>query len=406
METIRIAPLRHRNALQVGVFFPFSTEIKNYVKSFPGMTWSRTHSCFYFLDTSESLKAFRSHIAEKGWFLNDSAYKKIAFSAPKKKLPKPSSVKNKNVDAPYLLKQLPESHHTAVTHYYLYLRGLRLSENTVKVYGYFIVRFLYFLKHKPLQDLRNKDVRDYLEQVIAKEKYSISSHRQCVSALKHFAKDHPNTEMDLQFLERPKKDKKLPVILSKEEVIDLLRVTKNLKHRTILAMLYSGGLRIGELLSLRLQDIDLDRMQVHVKRAKGRKDRTVKLAQVMRPLLYNYVQTYAPSFYLIEGTEGSVYSSSSVRAFLQKSCQLAKIRKRVTPHTLRHSYATHMMDNGVALRHIQELLGHAKPETTMVYTHVSQQDLLDVQNPLDATMDRLTKNDKEVPNVSISRKLL
>ena len=143
-----------------------------------------------------------------------------------------------------------------------------------------------------------------------------------------------------------------------------------------------------------------------MKRAKGRKDRTVKLAQVMRPLLYNYVQTYAPSFYLIEGTDGSVYSSSSVRAFLQKSCQLAKIRKRVTPHTLRHSYATHMMDNGVALRHIQELLGHAKPETTMVYTHVSQQDLLDVQKPLDATMDRLTKNDKEVPNVSISRKLL
>ena len=211
---------------------------------------------------------------------------------------------------------------------------------------------------------------------------------------------------DFDSLQRPKKDKKLPVILSREEVIALLKATPNLKHRTILALLYSAGLRIGELLALRCDAIDLDRMQIHIKQGKGRKDRTVKLAQTIVPLLLNYMESYGPTHYLIPGRDGQKYSAGSIRTFLKKSCARAGILKAVTPHTLRHSYATHMMDHGVALRHIQELLGHAKPETTMIYTHVSQRDLLEVANPLDVTLSRISKNANEQQKVLISRQKL
>ena len=137
-------------------------------------------------------------------------------------------------------------------------------------------------------------------------------------------------------------------------------------------LLYSSGLRIGEVTSLLLKNIDILRRQIKVEGGKGRKDRFVVLANTFLPLLQNYLSTFKPAFYFVEGTEGKKYSQSSIRKFLFKSVQKAGISKKVTPHTLRHSYATHLLENGVGLRHIQELLGHAKPETTMIYTHVAK----------------------------------
>ncbi|MDT7829812.1 tyrosine-type recombinase/integrase [Pricia sp. S334] len=137
-----------------------------------------------------------------------------------------------------------------------------------------------------------------------------------------------------------------------------------MKHRAILVLTYSVGLRIREVLSLQLHHIDIDRRQLLVKNAKGRKDRNVILAESFLRLFENYFSTYAPKKYFVEGPIGSRYSAASVRAFLKRSCERAGIKKRVTPHTLRHSFATHLMGNGVGLRHVQEILGHAKPETT------------------------------------------
>lgn len=197
----------------------------------------------------------------------------------------------------------------------------------------------------------------------------------------------------------------LPSVLSKEEVIDLLRATHNLKHRTILALLYSCGLRISEVLRLRLADIDLDRRQLVIYQAKGRKDRYVVLAESTIPLLLNYVSSYKPKGYLFQGSKGGVYSTTSIRAFLKRSCKRAGIRKRVTPHTLRHSYATHLVEDGVNLRLIQELLGHSKPETTMIYTHVAKKDLLAVRSPLDTALLELRPTDKNLLNQSLSGNL-
>jgi len=284
-----------------------------------------------------------------------------------------------------------------------HLRGKRLSQSTVSVYGYFILRFLDFAKTWEQPSWSNKTIDLFLEHVIAKEDYSISSHRQCISALKYFTALFELTDFDASQLNRPKKSRILPVVLSKEEVIDLLQATRNLKHRTILALIYSSGLRIGELLNLKIKDIDLDRNQVFVRQSKGRKDRTVILSEVIRPLLLNYLSTYRPKIYVIEGQNGGRYSSTSIRTFLKRSCKHAGISKHITPHTLRHSFATHMMENGVSLRHIQSLLGHSKPETTMIYTHVVQKDLLRIKSPLDTAVEALTKSENNPQKVLLSR---
>lgn len=208
--------------------------------------------------------------------------------------------------------------------------------------------------------------------------------------------------MEVEKLPRPSRSRYLPIVLSKEEVVDLLRATKNLKHRTIIAMLYSAGLRISEALNLELKDIDVDRRQLHIKNAKGRKDRFVVLAESFIPLYKNYYMTYSPRNYFIEGPDYKKYTAGSIRNFLKQSCKLANIGKRVTPHTLRHSYATHLIENGVGLRYVQDLLGHSKPETTMIYTHVAKKDLLQIQSPLDTAFITLSETDKKQQNQSFS----
>ena len=262
-----------------------------------------------------------------------------------------------------------------------YLLGQRLSPSTITTYSNFIIGFLKFLNDRPLAEVDNTVVRLFVEQQVKQRNYAISTHRQLISAIKHFGTLFLESEIDTSQLKRPFKSKYLPTVLSEEEVIDLLRFTRNLKHRVILALLYSSGLRIGELMNLKLQHIDLDRRQLYVKNSKGRKDRVVILAESFIPLLLNYLTSYSPKDYFIEGANGKAYAASSVRKFLKRSCQRAGIKKRVTPHTLRHSYATHLIEKGVGLRYVQELLGHAKPETTMIYTHVAKKDLLAIRSP-------------------------
>lgn len=190
--------------------------------------------------------------------------------------------------------------------------------------------------------------------------------------------------------------------MSKIEIIKILQVTKNLKHRAIIGLLYSSGLRIGEVINLELNCFDLDRKQLHIKNGKGRSDRIVILADSFIKLFNNYYYTYLPKVYFIENPKGGKYSPVSIRAFLKQNCKLAGISKTVTPHTLRHSYATHLLENGTDLRYIQVLLGHSRPETTMIYTHVAQKDLQTIQSPLDTTIYELSLRDNDNIKLTIS----
>lgn len=285
-----------------------------------------------------------------------------------------------------------------------YLRGKVLSESTVRTYYVHILDFTIYLNGKPVNELVNRDVERFVEDVCVKRQYSISTHRQVISAIKQFASFHTTCGIENLSLERPRKSRFLPVVLSKQEVIDLLRNTRNTKHKAVLALLYSSGLRIGELINLELNDIDVDRKQIFIRSGKGRKDRYVIMAESFRQLFHGYLMTYRPLKYFVEGNSpGQQYSPVSVRSFLKRSCKLARINKNVTPHTLRHSYATHLLEQGVDLRYIQELLGHSRPETTMIYTHVSKKDMLKIESPLDTLLKQMTSPNNKNNNPSISR---
>lgn len=352
------------------------------IRAYPRTKWSKTKRIYYLDYSLEALNKLFDYLREKGYYVDYSALRKS---------------KNRRVSKPGRPKRIGLNKDQKLIHeqYERYLRGLRYSKSTVTTYANFIEIFLDFLGNAPVEKVDNDTVRRFTEKIVEDRRYGISTHRQMVSALKHFADRFTDVAYDKLELKRPKKSSRLPTVLSQAEVLDLIRVTVNLKHRMILALMYSAGLRIGEVIRLELRDLDIDRRQIIVRQSKGRKDRHVMMAESLLPLILNYINSYQPEDIVFVGGRGGYYSPGSIRAFLRRSCGLAGISKRVTPHTLRHSFATHMIENGVNLRHVQALLGHRKPETTMIYTHVAKKDLLRIRSPLDEAVSRHLDSDKK-----------
>ena len=291
---------------------------------------------------------------------------------------------------------LSKQHYEMVKHYYYHLKGKRYSDQTIKLYGGMVTEFLLFYNSDDMLAVNNEAIHAFNERVIIKKNLSVSYQRQFVSAMKLFCKLYLLDNVTEEGLRRPKKRRKLPVVLSPEEVIAVLRYTANLKHRTALALIYSSGLRINELLNLKVADVDLIRKQVRIVQSKGWKDRYVVLSEKFLILFHNYLQTYEPKDYLFEGQEGGKYSAKSLSNVLKRSSTKAGIKKHITLHTLRHSYATHLLENGIDIRYIQTLLGHSRPETTMIYTHVRRKDLSRIKSPLDLILEN-QNNPSNIP---------
>ena len=190
----------------------------------------------------------------------------------------------------------------------------------------------------------------------------------------------PNRFYDI---ERPIKKDKLPEVISKQEVQAMIQRTKNLKHKCIIALLYSTGMRRGELLNLKLTDIDSKRMSVFIRNGKGGKDRYTLLGQQMLKDLRGYYQKFEPEIWLFEGKKGEKYSGTSVENVVKDAARRANIKKRVTPHTLRHCFGTHSLETGIDLRYVQTIMGHQTSKTTEIYTHVSSSTLSGIKNLLD-----------------------
>ncbi|PNQ72512.1 integrase [Hanstruepera neustonica] len=391
LPIITLSRAQHRQANQILIGFKHDWVLMDVVKHLPNAKWSKTLKSWYIANNPENLKlifsVFKGHAIINSSQLFNTPKTKVGSSKPKGK------------------RTLTQSNRDLLNGFYRFLKGKRYSKSTVDTYSFFVADFIEFHNAKNINTLTIKEVRAFIETVFIKRHYSISSQRQFISAVKQFIIYYPDTQISNLQLTRPKKSKTLPLVLSQNEIIDLIRCTQNLKHRAIIALIYSCGLRISELINLKLTDINIDRKQLAIKNGKGRKDRYVSLAESFIPLLSNYYHTYKPKVYFVEGQSGGKYSAESIRQFLKRCCKAAEIHKPVTPHTLRHSYATHLLENGVDLRYIQELLGHAKPETTMIYTHVSRKDLLQITNPLDSALKQMGKTDKTNINVLLSRNL-
>lgn len=281
-------------------------------------------------------------------------------------------------------KQLPELTKESIIileDFRAYLNRLRYSKNTINSYFECLSIFIRFQKNTPLKTITLCDIERFNDEYIIAN--SASFQNQVINALKCYFTNRLNIHFNTSELERPRTAKRLPIILSLQEVENILNITVNLKHLSMLVLIYSSGLRSGELINLKISDIDSDRMIIHIKGAKGKKDRIVPLAESTLGLLREYFKSYRPKEYLFNGESNLVYSKSSLQAVFRKACRLAKINKRVTLHSLRHSYATHLLEEGVNLRYIQEILGHNSSKTTEIYTHVSSNSARKVVSPIE-----------------------
>lgn len=281
------------------------------------------------------------------------------------------------------LPDLPEEKRLEITQFARHLCNMRYSQNSIRAYAEALTTFFRYLGPKSTNAITASDLEFFNYDYIIKNNYSISYQNTVVSALKLFLEQSQNSSLDTLQLERPKNQLHLPVVLSLEEIERLLNATTNIKHKCMLTLIYSCGLRVGELIHLRIVDIDSKRMVIHIHQGKGAKDRIVPLAQKALELLRTYYQHYRPKDYLFNGAASPTYSATSLRAVFKRSIKVAKIGKKCTLHTLRHSYATHLLESGVNLRYIQELLGHSSPKTTQIYTHVTAEGSRRVASPLE-----------------------
>lgn len=265
-----------------------------------------------------------------------------------------------------------------------WLQSRRYSDNTVKSYTDALKSFLLFHHEKRMEDLTNDDLIAYNNDYILKNEFSASYQNQVVNAVKLFFRTVENKRMDEALIHRPKREKKLPNVLSKEEVKLILNAHSNIKHKAMLSLIYSCGLRCSELLALKPVHIDSKRNILIIKQAKGKKDRIVPLSDKILALLREYYKAYKPKAYLFEGQNaGQAYDDRSLQQVLKQAMQKVGITKPVTLHWLRHSYATHLLENGTDLRYIQELLGHNSSKTTEIYTHVSTKSIQNIKSPFD-----------------------
>jgi len=260
---------------------------------------------------------------------------------------------------------------------------MRYSESTVKTYTNMLKQFFsYYYAYKPTE-ITNEQISSYLRYLIQVREVSESTQNQAINAIKFYYEKVLGGIRQTYYIERPRKSKYLPTVLSEKETILLLKSCNNLKHKTILTIIYSCGIRISELLNIKLKDIDYDALRIHIVSAKGKKDRYVPLANMAKKILKIYIEKINPETYLFEGAKGGQYSATSVQKFIKKYAQLAGITKTVTPHTLRHSFATHLLEKGTDLRYIQHILGHNNSKTTEIYTHITQVGMGKIKNPLD-----------------------
>ena len=267
--------------------------------------------------------------------------------------------------------------------YILKLRELRYSEQTVKTYKNAFEEFINYYHKFDINTIDEPKIIAFLRYLVIERKVSASYQNQAINAIKFYYERVMGGQRKIYSVDRPRKEKKLPTVLNEQEVIELFNSVDNLKHKAILITIYSAGLRISELIQLKLKDVDSERMQLRIAQSKGKKDRYTLLSDKALIMLRQYFKQYTPKVWLFEGQFGERYSTRSIQSFLAVAVAKAGIKKRITVHTLRHSFATHLLENGTDIRYIQSLLGHESSKTTEIYTHITTKGFNQIKSPFD-----------------------
>ena len=356
-----------------------------YYASFPFNRFLYTHF--------SSLKKCTWDTIEKAWVIDEAVFPlenllayfkdKAEFIVQEKSL-ESVEYKKSHLRPIHFLEPLDELKKQAIQNFIRYLNSKRYSPNTIKVYSDSMSTFLRYFSMKDTTDISNDDLIDFNNNYILKNNFSASFQNQVVNAVKLYFSAIQHKKIDVELIHRPRREKVLPNVLSKEEVKAILNAHVNIKHKMMLSLIYSCGLRCGELLALHPVHIDSKRNIIFLKNAKGKKDRIVPLSPLILKMLREYYKIYKPKTYLFEGQNISLpYDARSLQLILKQALEKTGIRKPVTLHWLRHSYATHLLESGTDLRYIQELLGHSSSKTTEIYTHVSTKSIQQIKSPFD-----------------------
>lgn len=369
-KTVRLRHFLHHKQNYLRIDFAYDQALIALCKQ-SGAQWSQTYKCWYIANTSENLNQIVTAFKGKAR-IDDKALNKQKTSPTHSKC------------SPTTEKALSPGIEKEISTFIDWMRNKRYSESTIKTYRGGLRLFFLFLDNKKPDEVVNADLEYFHKAYIIAGNYSVSFQSQMINAIKLFFSNRLHRKLDPELIDRPRKPKQLPNVLSKEEVKQILEAPANIKHRAMLSLVYACGLRRGELLNLRIHDVDSKRMLLKVRQAKGRKDRIVPLPEGILQLLRTYYKYARPHTYLFEGTnKGEPYSEGSLQKVLKAALKKTGIRKPATLHWLRHSYATHLLENGTDLRYIQELLGHNSSRTTEIYTHVTDNSLKRIKSPFD-----------------------
>jgi len=356
----------------IGLQFYTDKVIQALVKELPSPKWSKEFNMVYVVNANNVLKQIFDKFRGVAW-VNCNHFL----------VNRPIKGNNSSMNVDWFRKRTPNENHRVCPEEYLQKLELkRYANNTVKTYVGCFELFINYYRDTEIMSLNENDIRSYLQKLIQEGK-SNSYVNQMVNAIKFYyevVKEMPNR---FYSVERPRKEHKLPKVLSKEEIKAIIAHTNNIKHKCIVSLLYSSGLRRSELLNLKPADIDSKRMLIRVNGGKGAKDRLTLLSSNVLSDLRQYFLEWRPKIWLFESPDGSQYSAGSVKEIINAASKKAKIFKAVSPHMLRHSFATHLLENGTDLRYIQTLLGHSSSKTTEIYTHVAVSAFNLIKNPLD-----------------------
>jgi integrase/recombinase XerD len=366
MKTIIVEAAAHAGKRCIRLMFSYDVELAGKVRKIEGIRWSESMKSWQVPYERRSLEVLIAFRQETGVLMPGLD----------------GLVRNfREVEA---CRPLSEGNERAIAFFSKYLETRRYSKRTVKAYVEAMRTLLAYFGGREVAAITREDIILFNEGYILKHKYSWSYQNQIISAVKlfyHAVLRRDYGEMDV---DRPRKGRELPDIFLVSEVEKLLGSIRNLKHKAALALIYACGLRRSELIGLKITDIDSKRKMLKVRAGKGNRDRLVPLPESMILLLRTYYKVYRPGVWLFEGiVSGTPYSETSLREAFKLAMKNAGIKKKLTLHSLRHSYATHLLENGVDLRYIQVLLGHKSSKTTEIYTHVTARSLESIQSPFE-----------------------
>ncbi len=394
METVVLKPLLHRNQECIGIYYAKHTGLEKVIRKQPDVKWSKTQACWYIPFTETGYNALVKDLKPVAT-IDNSALQHYLQTRKKVTATLPDAEKVKvavfnPAQKPLALSpawQLSTANLAALESFVQRLQLKAYSKSTITTYRNEFIQLLKLLKHKPVDALSVDDLKRYMSYVLVKERISENTAHSRLNALKFYFEQVLGREKFFWEIPRPKKVQKLPKVISEEKILEGMLKIENLKHKTLLLLAYSAGMRVSEVVKLKIADINSDRMQININHAKGKKDRVVTLSKSILPYLREYYMKYRPTDWLFEGFNNKEhYSARSAQLVFKEAYKKLGLPAQCSFHSLRHSYATHLLESGTDISYIQKLLGHSDIKTTLRYTQISKKDIGQIESPLDRVL--------------------